>query len=167
MNRLLRSLLIVAAATLSTIAAYADDSVFHGQWQQVSSNAGSCNTCLITIIRHGALMTVTANNGWSAIIGTNLNTSSRFAEGTGRWQENVRSVYGNSPFDIAFALNDERLYMRMVVKIGNGTTHSIKAIFSRPLPRSKQEACRHCSGRAFQASRNPADLFSSSTDTPS
>ena len=65
---LLQSVSMVTAATLFTVNVYAGESVFHGRWRQVDSNAGQCKTCLIAIVRHGEMLTVTANNGWSAVI---------------------------------------------------------------------------------------------------
>lgn len=134
MNRLLRSLLILAAATLPAITAYADDPVFHGRWQQVDSNAGRCNACLIAIVSHGDILTVTANNGWSAVIQSDRRGQALFAAGEGQWRNKTSAVYSNAPFDLGFVRKDEQLYMLMMVKSDDGTANAIKAVFSRPVP---------------------------------
>jgi hypothetical protein len=134
MNRLLQSLLIVAAATLSAVSAYAGEPAFHGRWQQVDSNAGRCETCLIGIVRHGEILTVTANNGWSAIIQADRRGQALFATGTGQWRNVTSAVYRNAPFELGFVRKDEQLHMLMMVKSDDGTTSTIKGVFSRPTP---------------------------------
>lgn len=133
MSRLLRSLLIVAAATLSPVSAFAEDPVFHGRWQQ-DSNTGRCNTCLIAIVRHGDILTVTANNGWSAVIQADRRGQALFATGTGQWRNKTSVVYSNAAFELGFARRDEQLHMLMMVKSDDGTTNAIRAVFSRPVP---------------------------------
>jgi len=133
MGRLLRSLLVVAAAILSPVSAFADDPVFHGRWQQVDSNAGRCNSCLIAIVQHGDILTVTANNGWSAVIQADRRGQALFATGTGKWQNKASAVYRNAPFDLGFARRGEQLHMLMMVKSDDGTTNAIRAVFSRPV----------------------------------
>ncbi|WP_426228075.1 hypothetical protein [Pararhizobium sp. DWP3-4] len=134
MNRLLQSVLIVAAATLSAVAAYAGDPVFHGRWQQLGSNAGGCNACLIAIVRHGDILTVTANNGWSAVIQADRRGQALLAAGAGQWRNVTSAVYRNAPFELGFVRRDERLHILMVVKSDDGTTSTIKGVFSRPTP---------------------------------
>lgn len=134
MNRLLQSVLIVAAATLSAVSAFAEDPVFHGRWQQVDSNAGRCNTCLIAIVRHGDILTVTANNGWSAVIQADRRGQALLAAGKGQWRNVTSAVYRNAPFELGFVRKDEQLYMLMMVKSNDGTTSTIKGVFSRPTP---------------------------------
>ncbi|WP_068955712.1 hypothetical protein [Pararhizobium polonicum] len=134
MSRLLRSLPIVAAAMLSPVSAFAEDPVFHGRWQQVDSNAGRCNTCLIAIVRHGELLTVTANNGWSAVIQADRRGQAPFSTGTGQWQNKASAVYSNAPFELGFARRGEQLHILMMVKSDDGTTNAIRAVFSRPVP---------------------------------
>lgn len=134
MNRLLQSVSMVTAATLFTVNAYASEPVFHGRWQQVDSNAGQCKTCLIAIVRHGEILKVTANNGWSAVIQADRRGQALAATGTGQWQDTASAVYSNAPFDLAFARRGEQLHVLMLVKSNDGTTNAIKAVFSRPVP---------------------------------
>lgn len=138
MKRLLQSVLIVAAATLSAVSAFAEDPVFHGRWQQVDSNAGRCNTCLIAIVRHGEILTVTANNGWSAVIQADLRGQRLLAAGAGQWRDTTSAIYSNAPFDLGFVRKDEQLYMLMMVKSNDGTTNAIRGVFSRPVPSVKE-----------------------------
>lgn len=134
MNRLLQSVLIVAAATLSAVSAFAEDPVFHGRWQQVDSNAGRCETCLIAIVRHGDILTVTANNGWSAVIQADRRGQALLAAGKGQWRDTTSAVYRNAPFELGFVRKDEQLYMLMMVKSNDGTTNAMRGVFSRPTP---------------------------------
>lgn len=134
MNRLLQSVLIVAAATLPAVTAYADEPVFHGRWQQVDSNAGRCEACLIAIVRHGEILTVTANNGWSAVMQADRRGHMLLAAGAGQWRDKTSAVYSNAPFDLGFVRKDEQLHMLMMVKSNDGSTNAIRAVFSRPMP---------------------------------
>lgn len=131
MNRLLKSFLVVAALLLPSPAAYADEHVFSGQWQQVSSNAGHCSSCTITIMRHGSVLTVTANNGWTAAVQTDMPGNALWAVGSGRWQKGKGGVYANTAFDILIALRDEQLQMMMLTKTGNSRGGTIKAVFKK------------------------------------
>jgi hypothetical protein len=134
MNRLLRSMLIVASAILPAVSAYAGEPVFHGRWQQVDSNAGRCETCLIAIVKHGEILTVTSNNGWSAVMQADRLGHALLAAGKGQWQDTASAVYSNAPFDLGFVRKDEQLYMLMMVKSNDGTTNAIRAVFGQPVP---------------------------------
>lgn len=134
MNRVLQSVAIVTVATLSSVNAYASEPVFHGRWQQMDSNAGRCDTCLIAIVKHGEILTVTANNGWSAVIQADRRGQALFATGTGQWRNTASVFYSDAPFDLGFARRGEQLHMLMMVKSDDGTTNAIRAVFSRPLP---------------------------------
>ncbi|URK87601.1 hypothetical protein LP421_06570 [Rhizobium sp. RCAM05350] len=158
MNRLLQSMLIVAAAILSPVTAYAEDPVFHGRWQQVDLNAGRCETCLIAIVSHGDILTVTANNGWSAVIQADRQGQALLAAGTGQWRNTTSAVYSNAPFDLGFVRKDEQLYMLMMVKSDDGTTYAIKAVFSRPMPKdNKWRGLPPVSRTSFSNLSNPGE----------
>lgn len=130
MNRVLKSFL-AAAALLLPSAAYADEYGLPGDWQQVSSNAGQCSSCKITIMRHGSVLTIAANNGWSAVVQTDTPGNTLWAVGNGRWQEGKGGPYSGAPFDIAIVLKETQLQMMMLAKIGNQRAGTIKAVFKR------------------------------------
>lgn len=130
MNRLLKSFL-VATALLLPSAAYAGEYGLPGEWQQVSSNAGQCSSCKITIMRHGSVLTIAASNGWSAVVQTDTPGNTSWAVGNGRWQKGKGGPYSNAPFDIAIALKDRQLQMMMLAKIGDQRAGTIKAVFTR------------------------------------
>jgi len=166
MNRALKSFL-AAAALLLPSAAYANEYVFSGKWQQVASNAGQCSSCTITIIRQGTLMTVTANNGWSAVLRNNLSANARFAEGTGQWRANADSAYDNAPFHVTFVLKDDKLHMRMLARIKNNTTQWIKAVFDRPIPAKEKRGLPQALRINFPDQTDPIRPVSSATGTRS
>lgn len=132
MKRLLKSL-FAAVLLLSAPAANAEEPGLSGEWQQVSSNAGHCSSCKITIMRHGSVLTVTANNGWSAAVQTDAPRNALWAAGTGRWQKGKGGAYSDAPFDIAIVLRGGLLQMMMLAKTGNGRSSTIKAVFKRQL----------------------------------
>lgn len=120
-----KTMLFVSAAILSANAAHADDNQFAGRWQQVYSSAGFCKSCLVAVVQHGTVLTLTANTGWSAVLQTDRPGHSSFATGAGSKRE------GNQPLEIGLALSGEDLHMLMLVKAKDGATSSIKAIYRR------------------------------------
>ncbi|WP_426125602.1 hypothetical protein [Pararhizobium sp. PWRC1-1] len=130
MNRVLKSLLF-AAALLPPSTTYADDYGLPGEWQQVTSNAGQCSSCKITIMRHGSVLTIAANNGWSAVVQTDAPGNALWAVGNGRWQKGKGGPYSGTLFDIAVVLKGEQLQMVMLTEIDNRRAGTIKAVFTR------------------------------------
>lgn len=53
------------------------------------------------------------------------------AEGIGRWSDGGDSHYRGQPFDIRIALVDRHLYMDMTVKMEDGSTRAVRAIFDK------------------------------------
>lgn len=53
---------ILAFCMVGFITPAVAEGTFHGEWQQVSSNAGDCATCRLTIHQSGASLWVVANN---------------------------------------------------------------------------------------------------------
>jgi len=108
-----------------------DDSVA-GSWQQIESTAGACPKCRISIAEHGPSLTVTANNGWEAILVGAEGDGSMNAIGTGNWKSNLTGAMAGKRFNVDFVLKDQRLYMTMFVDMGNGRRQTIRGVFGRP-----------------------------------
>ncbi len=72
-------------AGMSPAAAQAEHWV--GEWRQVESNAGPCPSCRITISGTGRVLTVTANNGWTAQVMAAVENGLAAAHGEGQWNE--------------------------------------------------------------------------------
>ena len=130
MNRVLKAFLATATLLLPS-AAYADEYGLPGEWQQVSSNAGECSSCKITIMRHGSVLTIAANNGWSAAVQADSPSNTLWAVGNGRWQEGKGGPYSGTLFNIAITLKGEQLQMVMLSETGNRRAGTIKAVFKR------------------------------------
>ena len=62
MNLVSRLLLLVFFALVGTNQVRSEEDLLSGRWQQIASNAGSCPTCVIGIVKHGTVFTVSANN---------------------------------------------------------------------------------------------------------
>lgn len=121
----------------SFFQASADQSGFAGNWQQIASNAGRCDKCRLTIEQQGAVLRVTANNGWFAVVETKGGGKSKTVRGIGRWKHGHGGSYSNAPFNIHLTLTDGQLYMNMTVPMANKPTRVIRAIFDR-LPSSNR-----------------------------
>lgn len=125
-GRALLALLIV----LWPAVAGASGVSFQGQWQQVVSGAGDCESCSVEIRRNGPVLKVTGRDGWFAV--THLGrVEGSSAEGIGRWNEDGASLYRGKPFDIRITIVDEHLYMDMSVRMDDGSTQAIRAIFDK------------------------------------
>ncbi|WP_172724115.1 hypothetical protein [Neorhizobium sp. T25_27] len=122
-------------ALLSSQGVRSEEALLSGRWQQISSDAGSCATCFIGIVKQGTVLVVSANNGWSATVETGRNGPARFAGGQGRWKMRPGTIYSNRVFDVVFALRGEQLAMVMVVDFGNGSKRTVRAVFARPAPK--------------------------------
>ncbi|MBD9597569.1 hypothetical protein IB277_23990 [Ensifer sp. ENS07] len=124
----------------SAAAVRADGDAFVGQWRQLTSTAGRCNTCYIGIVRHGDLLTVSSNNGWQAVANVERFADLPLAAGKGEWKPTVSGAYGGRSFGIQFVRRGGQLQMFMVVSRGNGTPMSIRATFEKRLPASEEPA---------------------------
>ncbi len=122
----------------SSFQANADQSAFAGNWQQIASNAGLCEKCHLTIEQQGAVLRVTANNGWFAVLETKSGGKSKTVRGMGRWKHGHGGSYSNAPFNIHLTLTDGQLYMNMTVPMANKPMRVIRAIFDR-LPSSNRK----------------------------
>jgi hypothetical protein len=103
-----------------------------GEWRQVESNAGACPTCQISIGGDASLLTVTANNGWSAAVVAGEKNNVMGATGSGRWNSRADKSIANKPFNIVFIVKGVRLYMTMFIDGANGSRQAVKGVFERP-----------------------------------
>jgi hypothetical protein len=102
-----------------------------GAWQQVESNAGACPGCRISFDQGNGSWTVTANNGWTARVVARPNGDLTKAAGVGRWNSGLPGSFAGKPFDVDFALRDQRLYMSMLVDMKNGSKRVIRGVYGR------------------------------------
>lgn len=112
----IKSTLMQIACLAGTIgAAFAGP--LEGDWQQASSNAGHCGNCTISVAALDDFtdtLSVSSNNGWSAKV-TKALDDDEFADGYGRWNDNVGGAYAGKPFKIT--LLEEQDTMRMVMEM--------------------------------------------------
>jgi hypothetical protein len=129
-----RSLFTALAALLIvwTFPARGNDDDVAGTWQQIESNAGACPKCRISIDQHGPSLTVTANNGWEAILAAGERDGSVNAIGMGNWSSKLTGAMAGKRFDVDFILKGQRLYMSMSVDMGDGSRRTIRGVFGRP-----------------------------------
>lgn len=125
---------LIAVVVLWPLGANAETEDFPGQWRQMVSNAGTCETCRLAIKQHGPILKVSANNGWFAFAHADRKTGSATATGIGRWREDVSGHYGGKPFDVRFVIVDKQLYLDMIVLMDDGTKQAIRAIFDKDRP---------------------------------
>ena len=123
----------LAATVLSCMAGFAAPATaqdaFHGEWQQVASNAGECPSCRITIRQTGTSLQIIANNDWTAIAEADGHDT---AGGAGFWKRGTRKTYSGKTFDIQFRRNaEDELLMRMRIEPIRGKSRTINGLFKR------------------------------------
>ncbi|MBB5047050.1 hypothetical protein HNR60_001802 [Rhodopseudomonas rhenobacensis] len=123
------TLMMVLAAAIPSVAR-AQVEALTGPWQQISSNAGNCPSCRITIDGIGALR-VTASNGWTATIVEHERNGMATAGGGGQWRAPNNPLDGKT-FIVEFELRGDRLHMSMALDGGGGRLRFIEAVFGRP-----------------------------------
>jgi len=127
MRHFLAAMILFCTASLATPAAAED--TFHGEWQQIASNAGECPSCRITIRQTGASLQIIANNDWTAIAETG---GEKTAGGAGFWKRGTRKTYSGKSFDIKLRRNDaDELIMLMRIEPIRGESRTIKGVFQR------------------------------------
>jgi hypothetical protein len=104
---------------------------FQGQWQQVTSGAGDCESCSVEIRRNGPVLKVTGRDGWFAVTHLGRVGGGSSAAGIGRWNEDGAGRYRGKPFDIRITIVDEHLHMDMSVRMDDGSTQAVRAIFDK------------------------------------
>lgn len=130
--RVTLTLLISALTSVCSPQAWADPASLQGEWRQIASNAGEREDCRISIQRNGWDLTVTSNNGWSAVARSQSDTMSA-AVGEGRWKPNFGGSYGGRRFGLILGLADSKLFMIMVPK-PDGSVAEIRAAFQKWTP---------------------------------
>jgi hypothetical protein len=127
MKHFLAAVILFCTAGLSAPTAAED--TFHGEWQQVASNAGECPTCRITIRQTGSSLQIIANNDWTAIAESAGRTT---ADGAGFWKRGTRKTYSGKSFDIKLRRNDDdELIILMRIEPIRGQSRTIKGVFQR------------------------------------
>ena len=107
MYNMLRLSLIVAASLISS-QLNAEPTSLRGNWQQVLSNAGACERCLVSIRQSGSALEVIANNGWTATVFPNQDASNQTAKGEGRWGPNAGGFYKGAVVSDLFRSEPQR-----------------------------------------------------------
>jgi len=105
------------------------EEAFDGEWQQISSNAGECPACRVTIRQTGSSLQIIANNDWTAVAETD---GGKTADGAGFWKRGTRKTYSGKSFDIRLRRNeDDELLMLMRIEPIRGQSRTIRGVFQR------------------------------------
>jgi hypothetical protein len=129
--RAILALLLVVFSTSWAPQAVAESQI-QGEWKQLASNAGQCADCRVAIERNGSGFTVTANNGWSAVVRPKPDGKYGIT-GRGKWKPGAGGSYGGTDFLLFLAVIDDKLYMIMTVPKPSNRISEIKAVFERQL----------------------------------
>lgn len=112
--------------------AHASDPVrfYFGDWGQVASSAGACGKCSISIRRSGGVVTVTANNGWSADVAFVAGDPDSL-QGRGRWSRSFSGAGASSAFSIVLVTVRDELHMVMRMEDAASRPRLVQAVFRK------------------------------------
>jgi len=106
---------------------------YEGTWRQVSSNAGDCPQCVITVRRLGINLEVNANNGWRATLRPTpkyLREEVPSVEGEGFWETTIGGH--RKKISIKVRLTRDEAKLRMALITGHpAERRTIEATFQR------------------------------------
>ncbi|MBL0934998.1 MAG: hypothetical protein IBJ07_09620 [Rhizobiaceae bacterium] len=127
-----RTLLAIAIFCISTLASAQDRPVEEdpaGSWRQVSSSAGACLTCSITISKTSDGYLMTASNGWESRI-THLRKG--VFVGHGRWERSGPKLHPTREVMTVMKISvDGRMLLALALRRPDGTLWEINAEFVR------------------------------------
>ncbi len=124
---------LLAALLLTAPSAGAEEERLSGLWREVGSPPIDCQGCL-SIVRHGKVMTVVSEAGWSGVAIVDSYAYQLYARGTAQWRHDIGDTHAEAPSQVQFALRGGRLYVVLVTKGAGGLPSHIKAIYERRPP---------------------------------
>jgi len=133
-RRILLAALISLGLACGARADATSPDAFAGHWRQVSSSAGRCATCTLTVSRDGTRYFVVASNGWEAqarrVPAAGL---SAFA-GDGRWERSPPRIDAGRRVAAHFVVDDGQLHLLLILTRPDGTPWRVLAVFEREVP---------------------------------
>lgn len=117
MHARIAALALFGTLLLAAPSGRAEDGRLSGLWREVGSTLIRCQGCL-SIVRHGTVLTVDSEAGWSAVVTTDSYGYPSYAVGTGWWHPEAIAKHADAPFEVYLALAGDRL---LVVSTTSGT----------------------------------------------
>lgn len=129
----LGALALLGALLLAAPSAGAEENRLAGLWREVGSTPVDCQGCL-SIVRHGTVMTVVSEAGWSGVVTVEGYGYPAYASGTAQWRQDVDAQHVDAPSQLQLALGGGRLFVVLVKKGDRGRSSHIKAVYERRPP---------------------------------
>ena len=88
-----------------------------GAWRQISSNAGDCPRCVVTVRRLGINLEAISNNGWRATLRPTLKRlrgELPSVEGDGFWETGLSGQPKKISIEVMLARDEAKLHMALV-----------------------------------------------------
>lgn len=126
-------LVLIGTLLLAAQSVRADDSGISGLWREVGATLIRCQGCL-SVVRHGTVLTVVSEAGWSAVVTANSYRPTSYASGTGRWRPNIGAKQADEPFEVHLSLADSRLVVVLMKESDHGASPHVKVNYERRLP---------------------------------
>lgn len=128
MSARIGALALFGALLLAAPSAQAQESRLSGLWREVGSSPISCQGCL-SIVRHGTILTVVSEAGWSAVVTVDGYGDPSYASGTARWAVGPKRAEASS--EVYLALGGSQLFVVLMTKSDRARKPYFKAIYDR------------------------------------
>lgn len=128
---------LLGALLLATSPSRAEDGRLPGLWRAVGSTLIRCHGCL-SVVRHGTVLTVVSEAGWSAVLTADNYGSTSYANGTGWWRADIQAGRRDAPFEVYLALKDSQLSVVFVTGSDRDPSYYVKVRYERR-PRDEDE----------------------------
>lgn len=125
------------ALLLATSPSRAEDGRLPGLWRAAGSTLIRCHGCL-SVVRHGTVLTVVSEAGWSAIVNTDNYRSTSYASGTGWWRTDIDAGHRGAPFAVYLALKGSQLSVVFTTGSDRDPASHVKISYDRR-PRADDE----------------------------
>ncbi len=124
---------MIGALLLAAQSARADDRGISGLWREVGATLIRCQGCL-SIVRHGTVLTVVSEAGWSAVGTSDDYGPATYVSGAGRWRPDIGGEQANKPIEVHLFLATSRLIVVLMNTSDHGPSPYAKVNYERRLP---------------------------------
>ncbi len=133
-RRILLAALITFGLAIGAHAEATSPDAFAGHWRQVSSSAGQCATCTLTVGQVGTGYTVVASNGWEAQVRRVPAAGLPAFAGDGRWERSPPRLDAGRHIAAHFIVDEGQLHLLLILTRPDGAPWRVLAVFEREVP---------------------------------
>lgn len=120
---------LLGAFLLAALPSQAEDGRLPGLWRAAGSTLIRCHGCL-SVVRHGTVLTVVSEAGWSAVVNADNYGFTSYASGTGWWRTDI-DAGRDAPFEVHLALKGSQLSVVFTTRSDRDPAPYVKISYER------------------------------------